>query len=174
VREGAMCPLITLHNGALGKIPSSLAFLEACRDRPEKCIEIDVRSTLDQVAVFRHDQRVLGKDNSYYTIETTGYFLLKEQVPDLLDLDTVFSFCKESGLCMNIDLKNMHVAESMAKTVLESGFASSVLVSGCHCFEAEYFHTRYPSIRCLFNLEKKILILSGKRLTSHGIWDAVV
>lgn len=87
-----------------------------------KILEVDIQFTADNVPVIQHDSNVVV-DGVSYVIANTNYDVLASldlgDGSHIITLDEAVLFCKKRGLMIEIDMSNVNVTESRAKTMMD-------------------------------------------------------
>ncbi len=125
IRKGEFTQLIYAHRGASFDFPENtmLAFRKAYEQGADG-IELDVHLTIDGQLVICHDDNIARTSDGEGSVEEMTYeqllafdFGAGEKIPLLSD---VLEFIKESGMLLNIELKNRSGKEnSLEKKVVD-------------------------------------------------------
>jgi glycerophosphoryl diester phosphodiesterase len=145
-------PLITAHTGCLNTKPNSIqSVLEGIHAGAE-IIEVDVRSTLDDVVVLFHDEYVETVNGKKKISEST-FDELTRIMPDegLVRLQEVLPLIREHQRLINLDLKEDNAIDPMIRTVEQFGMRDQSIISGCEKDRAMYLKQRYRSYQVLLN-----------------------
>lgn len=144
-------PLVLGHRGASARAPENTieAFREAEAAGADG-VELDVRTTSDDVLVVHHDVRVEG----FGSIWDRPFEQLRSFQPDIPTLDEAIAAC--GGMLVNIEIKNHpsergfdpdhRIADLVAGWVVEAGIADRVIVSSFTRDTVGTVKTTAPSI----------------------------
>jgi glycerophosphoryl diester phosphodiesterase len=145
-------PLITAHTGCMNTRPNSIqSVLEGIRAGAE-IIEVDVRSTIDGVAVLFHDENVdtaKGKKK----IQDLTFDELQRVITGevLIRLEEVLPLIRENNRMINLDLKEDSAIDPMIRTVEKFHMRDQSIISGCEKDRAAYLKQRYRPYQVLLN-----------------------
>lgn len=152
--------IVTLHSGALDRIPNSREYLDLAVEVKPDVVEVDVRSTSDGIAVLHHDPGV-GDDGVAFGIEDHSWEELSVLKPGLMTLSEAMKICHKNHLFMNLDLKTPGAADSAIKIIKKQNMTKEILFSGCRRDEILYLREHLPNIRVLLNIDDHELDFSG-------------
>ncbi|MGM0432230.1 MAG: glycerophosphodiester phosphodiesterase [Spirochaetota bacterium] len=140
--------LITVHSGGLEAPANSREYLlKACRIHPD-IVEIDVRKSIDDIIVLWHDESIPGCNEP---ISCLPYAQLKVAAPQLLTLKEAMDICAESGICLNLDIKEAGAIPALCRMLQATPHTGETIFSGCGKEEIATLHQLLPGARVLLN-----------------------
>lgn len=145
-------PLITAHSGCMNTPENSIqSVLEGIRAGAD-VIEVDIRVSKDQVVLLRHDESV-STTNGISMIQDLTFEELKNHVKntEILQLETVLPFIKESNTMINLDIKEDSAIAPMIQVVEKYGMRDQVIISGCEKERAANLKNNYRPYQVLLN-----------------------
>jgi len=108
--------LITAHTGCDDTLPNTLESVISGIESGADFVEVDVRSTLDGIAVLFHDVHIVSRDSGAVRINDLTYSELNKlminndesnsYITEIIKLEEVISIVKNSGGYLNIDIKD--------------------------------------------------------------------
>jgi glycerophosphoryl diester phosphodiesterase len=115
-------------------------------------IEVDVRSTIDGVAVLFHDENVetaFGKKK----IRDLTYEELTRVISgeEMIRLEEILPLIRENNRMINLDLKEDNAMDPMIRTVEQFHMRDQSIISGCEKDRAKYLKQRYRPYQVLLN-----------------------
>lgn len=168
-------PLLFAHRGFSGKYPenSPLAFRKAAEETEADGIESDVHITRDGRLVIFHDASVERTSNGAGYIKDMTYEELLEldiggwKSPEfagehIWTLVQLLEFCGESGLLLNLELKNYEVfypelEERVIAEIRAAKMEDRVFVSSFNHISMQRFKTLCPEIETGLLYDKPLL-----------------
>lgn len=155
--------LITAHEGCEGSPSNTLASVLTGIKAEADIIEVDVRSTKDNVAILSHSstiETVSGNRISLREIDFNDILILERDKlikfehseGKVTRLAEVFDLIRGSNRVINLDVKDDESIESIVKTVNAENMLDHVFISGCERLRASYFKQNYPEFQVLFNV----------------------
>lgn len=160
--------LITAHTGCDNTLPNTLESVVIGMDSGADFVEVDVRSTLDGIAVLFHDDHIVTRDSGMVRINDLTYSELNKLVSDyaisnssiaeIIKLEEAISIVKNSGGYLNIDIKDDACIVPMIKLIREADMVGSTIITGCKYSRASALKRDYPEFQVLLNLDKSLLL----------------
>lgn len=131
---GMQHPLITMHSGSGRTEPNSFSYLAYALSMKPDIMEVDVRLSPDGRIVLSHD---------YKPSYSAG-----------LMLQTVLERCKEHGILVNLDIKELQVVEPVCQVLMQTNTLDQVIFTGCQEPGVEQIHRLLPNANVLFNADR--------------------
>ena len=160
--------LITAHTGCDDTLPNTLESVISGMESGADFVEVDVRSTLDGIAVLFHDDHIVSRDSGAVRINDLTYSELNKLVinndvsnsyiTEIIKLEEAISIVKNSGGYLNIDIKDDTCIVPMIKLIREADMVNSTIVTGCKYSRASALKKNYPEFQVLLNLDKSLLL----------------
>ncbi|MCM2534826.1 glycerophosphodiester phosphodiesterase [Neobacillus pocheonensis] len=144
--------LITAHSGCMNTPENSIqSVLEGLKAGAE-IIEVDVRSTIDQVVVLRHDENVSTPFGSS-SIQSLTFEELKNYVKneEIIRLEDVLPYIQDNNRMINLDVKEDSAIHPMIQSIEKYKMRDSVIISGCEKERAGYLKNHYRPYQVLLN-----------------------
>lgn len=162
------CPLIVAHNGFDNTLPNSIASIRDGLEAGADFVEIDVRSTKDNIAVLFHDNSIETEAYGAVSICKTTLSELNKmirtisgkdnRITEIVTLEEAVRIVKDLNGFLNIDLKDEISMEPMIKVIRDNHMADSVVISGCNVFMASYIKKKYPEFQVMLNIDKNMFL----------------
>ncbi len=163
-------PFITAHEGCEGTPGNTLLSVQAGIEADADVIEVDVRSTKDNIAVLAHDSKIrtvsgssipIGKldYNDLVTMEKNNEILFDNPENKITRLSEVFNLIRSNNKILNLDAKDDASIEPLVKTVQAANMVNHVFVSGCEWIRASYLTKNHPEFQVLYNVESSLVNL---------------
>ncbi len=168
-------PLLLAHRGFSGLYPenSPLAFQMAVERTAADGFESDVHLTKDGVPVVFHDARLERTSNGagylrdhtlaeLLTLDIGGWKAPEFAGQRIWTLAQLLDFCRESGRCLNLELKNYEVfypelEQRVVDAVCARQMQDQVFVSSFNHLSMQRFKTLCPEIRTGLLYDKPLL-----------------
>jgi glycerophosphoryl diester phosphodiesterase len=115
-------------------------------------IEVDVRSTIDGVAVLFHDEKIDTEIGKAKIQDLTFDELTRVITGDeIIRLAEVLPLIRENNRMINLDLKEDNAIDPMIRTVEQFHMRDQSIISGCERDRAVYLKQRYRPYQVLLN-----------------------
>jgi glycerophosphoryl diester phosphodiesterase len=153
-------PLLIAHSGFADTPPNSLASVEAAREAGADGVEFDVQCSAEGIPILAHDSVVVsprGLERPISSLPSTaiaeGGFMVPgaaEAPPSLLE---VIDRCREVGLLLNLDVKDLRALVAIRQLVLKAGSKRETFLTGCTVEELSIAGRSAPELSILVNVE---------------------
>ena len=168
-------PLLFAHRGFSGAYPenSPAAFLAAAEQTRADGIESDVHITRDGKPVIFHDATLQRTSNGKGWLKDHTFEELRQldigawMAPEFAgqhvwSLEQLLDFCKETGLLLNMELKNYEVfypelEQRVAEAICARQMQEQVFVSSFNHISMQQFKTICPEIKTGLLYDKPLL-----------------
>jgi len=170
--------LITAHTGCDNTLPNTLESVVVGMKSGADFVEVDVRSTLDGIAVLFHDDYIDTKDSGEVRINDLTFSELNElskknslsenHISQIIRLEEAISVAKDFGGYLNIDIKDDLCIVPMIKQIKKAGMIDSTVITGCKYSRALALKKDYPEFQVLLNLDKDLLLDKDKSPPDFG------
>ncbi len=157
-------PLVTAHDGCESSTPHTLDAVVGALDAGADVIEIDIRSTRDEVVVLQHDGALtlngqpteLSKLSfrELQALHRSGSVDGRGTEARMTRLEEVLDFAAGRRFVLNLDVKEDSVIEPAMRLVRERGMVDRVVFSGCERERAHYLKTHHKDCQVLLNISE--------------------
>ncbi len=165
--------LITAHEGSEGSISNTLDSVQAGIDSEADIIEVDVRSTKDNVALLSHGEYIVTTEdkkikiadftlNELLEMEKNKIFVNNGSTGKITRLVEVFELIRKNNKVLNLDVKDFNSISSLVKAVKNKNMLDHVFVSGCERESASYLSKNHPEFQVLFNVGESFRYLAER------------
>jgi len=159
-------PLITAHEGSEGSVSNTLESVQAGISSGADIIEVDVRSTKDDIAILSHSEHIETSSYKVNISEKTLNELLSLEKRQLLQFQNkpgkittlvdVFDLIKNTGKVLNLDVKDIKSIPSMVSAIKSEKMLDNVFISGCERESASFISKCYPELQVLLNIGNSV------------------
>jgi len=164
--------LITAHTGSDNTLPNTLESVVTGMESGADFVEVDVRSTRDSVVVLFHDDHIVTRDSGEVRINDLTFSELNtlvinnaisnSSITEIIKLEEAISIVKNYGGYLNVDIKDDTCITPMIKLIREADMVDSTIITGCKYSRASALKREYPEFQVLLNLDKSLLLDTGK------------
>ncbi|MBB6733047.1 glycerophosphodiester phosphodiesterase [Cohnella zeiphila] len=147
-------PLITAHAGCMDTPQNSIESIFAGLKHGADIVEDDIRATKDGALVLSHDDAIQLSDGRQLRISalTLQELSTLPQSP-IVELRSALRIVKETGVLMNLDVKDDASLEPLADLIAALGMTDQVFLTGCEHPRAMLARSRAPLLRKLLNVQ---------------------
>ena len=131
-------PLVIAHSGFAETIPNSLASISAAGRAGVDGIEVDLQCSADGAPILAHDGVVFSPHGVEHRIAAVSAGAIAKGMLRLPGVDTlppslneVVKACRESGLLLNLDVKDPRVFPAVSQILSRERFHTEVVITGC-------------------------------------------
>lgn len=159
--------LITAHEGCEGSPSNTLESVQTGIKAGADIIEVDVRSTKDNIAVLSHCNFIetssgYKKPISEYlfddllTMEKNNEIVFEHPDGKITRLVEVFELIRSSNRVLNLDVKDDESIDPLIRVVKNEDMLDYVFISGCERIRASHLKKNYPEFQVLFNVGESL------------------
>lgn len=157
------------HRGASAYAPeNTLAAFQQAFEQGATMIELDVRRCADGTLIVFHDDTTMRWNDQPYRIEDCSWPFLQTldlQGERIATLDEACTFSREHGMPLNIEIKQVGIADQVVGMVQSHAIAEMIILSSFHESEMEYLSCCAPMIR-----RGALVGHKGLRPGLRGLW----
>lgn len=162
-------PFVTAHSGCMNTQANSIEHIFEAMNAGADIIEVDVRSTKDDIVVLSHDDFIDVPGYGFQRIMDIDYDELKITKPGIIRLEDALRIIREHNRIINLDVKDDAVVKPMVKTVKTTGMSDYVILSGCEKKRALYITENHMGLQVLLNSDEKMLHVGGNSDYSYFV-----
>lgn len=122
---------ITAHTGAFNTPDNSLAYIDTAIENKVDILEIDVRQRPDGTLVIGHDIIINNKDG--------------------VEVEEVFKKVKDTGILINLDIKETRTLKTLRDLVLEYDMLDTVFLTGINMIDVKSVKENFPEVSYYLN-----------------------
>lgn len=153
-------PLLIAHSGFAGTPQNSLESVAEARSAGADGVEFDVQCSADGTPVLAHDSVVVslrGLERPISSLPSTAISGGAYRVPGATapppSLVEVIDRCREAGLLLNLDVKDLNALPAIRQLILRVGNTRETFLTGCRVEELSAVGRSVPELSMLVNVE---------------------